>query len=429
MTAPVPPIPSDPGLPGARGLFGQDGVRLVSEFLDRRGWELDNARPVQALYHPGRSMIVRHRVSAEGSSGKRSLTVCIETRSHRRRAVPVPEAFAERHGIPQPVERRDNELVWAFPYDPSLSGVPHAVWGPDVRDALAESGTRPAAISVEPLRYRPRRRAVFRYRALHLERGGRRWETSFGKVLPRDKAERTHEGMPWLRRAARLLPLTLPSARLGSDGLVFPVASGRSLRDLLIRGGSLPAPSRVAALLSSLARAIDPAEPGVERPAPPDLARSGAEVIERLVPSAAAQAARVRDAVESGAASDPGGESIVHGDLYEAQVFVDERFALGLIDLDDLGRGDPVLDAANFCAHLLALALAVPRAADRLVAYRRLVRPAFLRALDVSPEAMAWREALSMLLLAAGPFRVLDPAWPAEVGRRVALAVRLLEEP
>jgi hypothetical protein len=34
-----------------------------------------------------------------------------------------------------------------------------------------------------------------------------------------------------------------------------------------------------------------------------------------------------------------------------------------------------------------------------------------------------------MLLLSAGPFRVLDPAWPAEVGRRVALAVRLLEDP
>jgi Phosphotransferase enzyme family len=429
MTAPVPPIPSDPGLPGARGLFGQDGVRLVSEFLGPRGWEVDGARPVQAMYHPGRSMIVRYRVSAEGSVGKRSLTVCIETRSRRRRAVPVPEAFAERHGIPEPVERRDDELVWAFPYDPSLSGVPQAMWGPDVRGAMSEARTRPAAISIEPVRYRPRRRAVFRYRALHLERGGRRWETSFGKVLPRDKAERTLEGMPWLRRAAGLLPLTLPTGGMGSDVLVFPAANGRSLRDLLIRGGSLPAPGRVATLPSLLARAIDPSEPGVDRPAPRDLARSGADIIERLAPSAAAQAARIREAVESGAASDPGGESTVHGDLYEAQVFVDERFSLGLIDLDDLGRGDPVLDAANFCAHLLALALAVPRAADRLVAYRRLVRPAFLRALDVPPEAMAWREALSMLLLAAGPFRVLDPAWPEEVGRRVALAVRLLEEP
>jgi hypothetical protein len=429
MTAPVPPIPSDPGLPGARGLFGRDGVRLVTGFLDRRGWEVGHARPVQAMYHPERSLIVRYRATAEGSSGKRSLTVCIEIRSRRRRAVPVPELFAERHGIPEPIERRDNELVWAFPYDPSLSGLPHAMWGPEARNALAESGTRPAAVSVEPLRYRPRRRAVFRYRALHLDPGARRWETSFGKVLPRDKAERTHEGIVWLRRAAKHLPLTLPVARMGSGVLVFPDASGRSLRDLLIRGGSLPAPSRVAALPVSLARAIDPAEPGVERPAPLDLARSGAEIIERLVPSAAAQAARVRDAVERGAASDPGRKSTVHGDLYEAQVFVDERFALGLIDLDDLGRGDPVLDAANFCAHLLALALAVPRAADRLVAYRRLVRSAFLRALDVSPQALAWREALSMLLLAAGPFRVLDPAWPAEVGRRVALAIRLLEEP
>jgi hypothetical protein len=62
------------------------------------------------------------------------------------------------------------------------------------------------------------------------------------------------------------------------------------------------------------------------------------------------------------------------------------------------------------------------------VAYRGLVRRAFLDRLGVSPADLAWRETLAMLLLAAGPFRVLDPRWPAEVGRRVRLAVRLLDQ-
>jgi Ser/Thr protein kinase RdoA (MazF antagonist) len=121
-------------------------------------------------------------------------------------------------------------------------------------------------------------------------------------------------------------------------------------------------------------------------------------------------------------------DRLVHGDLYEDQVFVDDDFSLGLIDVDDLGPGDPVLDAANFCAHLLALGVSVPSAWDRLVAYRTLVRDAFLARLDVTPAALAWREALALLLLASGPFRVLDPNWPEAIGRRLELVLALLEQ-
>ena len=67
-----------------------------------------------------------------------------------------------------------------------------------------------------------------------------------------------------------------------------------------------------------------------------------------------------------------------------------------------------------------ALALSVPHASGRLLAYRTLVQDAFLERLGVSPRALAWREALALLLLASGPFRVLDPAWPHEVQRRIA---------
>jgi Ser/Thr protein kinase RdoA (MazF antagonist) len=326
------------------------------------------------------------------------------------------------------VARVGGTLLWAYPYDPSLPGLADAAWGPTVR---ATTGPRrPAAVSVRPLRYRPRRRAVFRYRTLHVGRRGRRWETSFGKVLSRDKADRLAAAAPALEAAGRRVPLAVPVARAGRDVLVFPALEGRSLRDVLVLGGSLPSPARVAGLPGALAVAVAEAgaEVRAERPPPMDLAVPGADLVARLVPSAEDEARRVVDAVREDGAREGMPKTIVHGDLYEAQVFVGEGFTLGLIDLDDLGRGDPALDAANFCAHLLALALAVPRAANRLVAYHRLVRPAFAEALGLPTAALAWREALCMLLLAAGPFRVLDPAWPAEVGRRVALAVRLLKE-
>lgn len=156
------------------------------------------------------------------------------------------------------------------------------------------------------------------------------------------------------------------------------------------------------------------------------MAQPAARLVARLVPNHADDARRVVDVVAR--QPEVASQSIIHGDLYEAQVFVGEDYSLGLVDLDDLGVGDPAMDAANFCAHLLALAMAVPAAAERVLSYRRLVRPAFARSLGLASPALAWREALCMLLLAAGPFRVLDSAWPAEVGRRVSVAVRLLDE-
>jgi hypothetical protein len=405
-------------------------MRFVTGFLVDRGWAVEEARPVQAIYRPGRSLVVRYRVAAGGAGGRRAFSICAEVRRRPRKIRPVPGGFGEPHGIPDPVEPRDGAVVWAFPYDPALDGVEDAATAATVTEAIGTVGGRPAAVSVEPVRYRPLRRAVFRYRSLHLSRRGRRWETSFGKVVPSEKARRIEAATGVLRAVGRRIPLALPAGRLGRDGLLFPALRGRSLRQLLVSGSSLPSPTRIAALPGGMVVAEETAdlESLGPRPTPAALAGPAADLVARLVPDVAPAAERLRAEIQMLAQRDRVPPSVVHGDLYEAQIFVGDGFELGLIDLDDVGRGDPVLDAANFCAHLLALALAVPSASDRLVAYRSLIRPAFTHELDVPPRAIAWREALCMLLLAAGPFRVLDPAWPAEIRRRVALAVRLLEE-
>lgn len=49
------------------------------------------------------------------------------------------------------------------------------------------------------------------------------------------------------------------------------------------------------------------------------------------------------------------------------------------------------------------------------------------RLLKLLAWALALWEALSLLLLAAEPFRTFHPAWPAEVARRVRLAARVAE--
>jgi aminoglycoside phosphotransferase (APT) family kinase protein len=149
--------------------------------------------------------------------------------------------------------------------------------------------------------------------------------------------------------------------------------------------------------------------------------------VARVIPEAAAAADRLVDLVSEGVRRDIVPSRTIHGDLYEAQVFVDRRYSLGLIDLDDVGPGDPAMDAGNLLAHLVALALARPQASRRILAYRRLVRRAFLDRLGIPPADLAWREALEMFQLATGPLRTLNVRWPHEVRRRVDLALRLSE--
>lgn len=418
--APLPSgIPPDPGLRGARGLLGSPGLTAVAGFLEDRGWRVEEARPVQALYRPGRSCMVRFRALAEDAGGaRRVFSLCAETRARDRSYPDAQDGAAEAAGVPDPVGERDGYHVWAFPYDPELPGLAQAAGGRGVREDLAALGPRPSAVHAEPLRYRPRRRAVFRYRALHRGRG---WHRAYGKVMPLRDVERALRLGRSLRRTRRL-HVAPPAATDGDDTVLFDEMPGTSLRDVLTGGGSLPRPERVAALLDDLPAVVGSADIP-PAPDPVARARSAASLIEVLVPEAGPAARRLADAVAERIDGLP--PRVVHGDLYEAQVVVKRDFSLGLVDLDDVALGDPAVDAGSFCAHLVALAVSVPEARSRLLAYRSLVRAAFLDRLGLSPGQLALREGERMLLLAPGPFRTLHPGWPAEVRHRVDLAVRL----
>ncbi|MDZ7727917.1 MAG: phosphotransferase [Dehalococcoidia bacterium] len=148
----------------------------------------------------------------------------------------------------------------------------------------------------------------------------------------------------------------------------------------------------------------------------------------KLLPDLAGTLAELSTALKSEIAATPVTPAVIHGDLYEGQVMVGADFSLALLDLDDLGMGDPALDAASFCAHLLALADTHPAAAPRILAYRALLRERFLARFDVGERGFAARESLVMLQLASGPFRVLEERWPERVRRRVELAQGLLTD-
>lgn len=404
----TPSFPVDRDLPGAAALLGDAGLQRVGQFLDERGLDPHRVEAAQAHYRPGRWLAVCYRAGAvERASGRPVCpTVTVECRAGQA------------------------DLIWAFPDDPALPGLAVAADPDALRQRLRP---QPGAVAVEPLRYRPRRRAVLRYRFDDQR-------VRYAKVVMPRRANRLLSFAEALRTGDSGLRLALPIGRVAPGVLLLPALPGRPLRDLLLTGGRLPEPGRLAGLADDLHRgcaapfagpppAADAygAGPGSSRRrVDPVIALCAAQMVARLLPEAAATAGRVAEAVVNSAEeSEPPDDRIVHGDLYENQVFVDsDRF--GLLDLDDLGPGDPLLDAANFSAHLLLLGASGPPAAATILRYRDELRAAFGRRLDAAPADLAWREAYCILRLASGPFRVLHPDWRRRVAGRLALASEAL---
>ena len=401
----------DLGIPGLPGLLAADGRAALRGFLTEQGWTGLRAAPVQFLCRPDHSASATYQVEAEHRSGDVDvLTVTVACRRQ-----PDPPAAAAGTGP---------YTVWVYPHDPFLPGLPAAAHGDCVPDA---DRARVPAPEVERVTYRPRHRAVMRYRRLAPD-----GETLlFAKVLRPARARAAWAASRALKASGLHVGvrLALPFARRDQGVLLSRPMPGERLRSLLVQGESLPDPSRIAHLgdqLATLADVLPPPAPGATgRGAHPAWARSAARLLAAVVPTRAEKTFELGERIAGDAAQQPPPRSeVVHGDLHEAQILVAPDGTLALVDLDDLGHGDAVLEAATLSAHLLLLA---DGAADgavraRVLAYREEVRTAGLKRLDCGEEALRWREAYRLLLLASGPLRVLRPDWPDRVGARLDLA-------
>lgn len=423
-----PDLPADPALP-VGDLLGDGGRRLIERHLAGAGLTLLDARPVAMFYRPEQSVVARFTAQVRPSppaGGKRTGEDGEGSRG------PDREETAERLTVAVACDQASPPQVWTFPDDPDLPGLPAAHRPPPAPRPLRRRAQEdePAASpeAVEMIRYRPRRRAVLRYRLA-------RERVLYAKVLPPGRARHTLTAAERIRpgTGGGALRLALAAPGPAPGALLVPALAGRPLRDLLLVGESLPHPARLARLSDDLAALCSPA-PARPLPASParvslSSATEAARLAGHLLPGLRATAASILEVVAQGVEAGPAVEGRpVHGDLYEAQVLLGEGGTLGLVDLDDLGLGDPLLDAATFSAHLAALALAAPDRAGGIRAYRFHLRRAFLDHLGADDRALRWREAYALLLLAPGPFRALRPDWPSAVTDRMHVAAALLRE-
>ena len=328
--------------------------------------------------------------------------------------VPVRTAF----GLDEPLDvRPDGTLMWAYPYDPMLPGLPVAAHGASIRKAMGMRA--PTAIAVTPLRYRHTQRAAFRYTVLG---NGAVRETVYAKVVGPAAFRRITDGYRSFRGVGA--ELAVPTAVEGADSVAtFPAMSGQNLRDVLENGGQLPSPSKLLDLIERIGRAAWVGD--TQRMREDRQARSAGRLLAHLMPHRRREIREAYRAIAELARRDVL-RTTVHGDFYEGQLFVDSRFRLGLIDLEDGGIGDPLIDATNLMAHMQVLNHYGPAAGGRPLAYRELYRRELLRRLGGEEAEVDWREAYGLLLLATGPFRVQSADWPIETEVRLDSVMRLL---
>ena len=396
----------DPLLPAAPYLTGPHAAEVLRPAVELAGGILVSAHPHQLVYRPGRDVTVMFGAQISWG-GRPAVGETLVAASSHRGALPGTV----------PIEAGDLHVdVWRYPFDPMLPGLASAVTNTSVAALL---GTTVERVQLQVVSFRPCRRAVVRV------------QRSDGDDLYLKVVE-PPEVAGLLARHAALRAVGLPVPEIESvdadAGLVVSRAlPGRDLRAVLAEGRSpLPTPAEIARMVDQFAGADLMAHAPV-MPLATSAPRHGAML--RLVMPAASD--RI-DAALAAIASDPldPAHTIVHGDLHDAQLRIDERGVIvGVLDVDGAGPGDPLDDLARLCGHVLAVSVVGdgttnPVASDSVAKYAERLRDDF-RQVGADPAQFDRRVAAALMGLATGPFRSQSEGWQELTDRLLEHVARL----
>ena len=402
--------------PGAGGLLrsavGNSGGVLHS-------WQLDHVdhrpgRSTKALY---RTMVTWPELDGPDAAAREELFGASAHIGEREKNLYVAE---------QTLVMTDGDInvrVWRYPHAPWLPMLPQVCY-PDVvgrtlHDLGIALGPDPRApIAIDVVSYRPGRRAVLR-----ASQGG---SAVFLKVM------QPHRRAELVDRHQRLLSAGVPVPEVldHHDGLVvLRELPGRPLsRAVVDEGVAACSAQDLVALLDRLPASLYPLP---LRPPWTDSVEFYAGIVSSSVPALAPRLDALVRAIREGLAAmerrmDVRPHDVVHGDFYEAQVFVQDGRVVGLLDIDTVGPGRRADDLACLLAHLSVLAdYGNAGRIDRAMQQR--VEEAIgtwegVFAERVDPTELALRSAGVVLSLATGPHRQQESAWEAATEAIVRVA-------
>jgi aminoglycoside phosphotransferase (APT) family kinase protein len=417
----------DRDLPGFSRLLDADAMaeELFSlGFRDLVGVTADYVR-----YKPGSSCLVGYRlrigVSEFRAHGKIFADpVGAKAEKARSRATwqPDPDALLHRGG--GILMEKSGALLSFYPFDadlPALRRFEDTVAGPPLRKRVFRDFSEIPADSLEILAYKPERRLVARLAS-----------PSRQEFVVRFYAT------PEQERASRL-------ARWVSDGEYLRIAKrvggsksysiaalewlpGTDLRDL-VRFES----NKVSESLEIVTRAIAEfhhSSAALRAELPEWDPRQGtidfARTIGWLSPPNADRATSLADRIVSALSDQQFERKLVHGDLYDKQIVLMNP-GVGLLDLDQIGVGDPRQDLGLFLAHwerdriLGQLGKSHAEIAEELVLYYERATGSTLVGLPVFVAAALFR-------LAQHPFRNRLEDWPRVLDAILTRVGELLEQ-
>jgi hypothetical protein len=326
------------------------------------------------------------------------------------------------------VEARAGEvepLLYYYRDDPHLPGL-SALTDPEIEHQLLDRyvGVHPHRVAVSLVRYRATQRAV-----LELEMWWR--QGSVRKLGMYARAMRPSRLADWF--AARDVMLAsgynVPSV-LGAwpeGGAVWlETMQGQTLRQL-IRARRAPPPEAVLEGMSPLWRSQ--ATVGGARSLSIDsAARYTTNLIQTWMPDVAAGPEQ-RDLFASVLAFarswQPSGPA--HNDFHDGQLIIQPNGRIGVVDFDEAGPGDALIDVANLLAHLRWMAAFGPgKAANE--EYRRRLRVAARDHFGPDADGLAIREAFALVRLASNPLRQARDDYATRVRDGLSLAWTALRQ-
>jgi hypothetical protein len=389
-------FPPDNGLPGLVGLFnGETAWRLFCGRFGEPEEPPESIHPRYFAYRPGSRALVGY--VAQWPQGDWIFE----------------DQFAVEIFCSQP------ERVFRYPDDPHLPGLPSAASPIEAQQLLSKHlAISPHRLRVEVMRYRPGARAVLRHIvSFRQAKSGRM--VLFARVMPPARVDRllTTAGL------ANLSGFNLPKI-VGSwaEGGVVWIANvkGETVRTAIEKGRA-PETGRILDGLEELWNS----SAGRDTGRPLDVS-GGFNMTEELLSQVlqAESSLKLLDRIKEkigpfSEAWQPTGPA--HNDFYDDQLLITPENELALVDFEEAGPGDPMMDVGNMLAHLRWLAR-FSRPHTAFLDYHDRIRSDSLARFGWDSEELGLREAYSIFRLIPGPIRNLRQNWAelAETGLTLA---------
>ena len=390
-------LPEDQGLPEFSGLFDGEWVwRTYCSRLGRPEVPPQHLRLRQLSYNPGRRAIVIYVAEWLSDEFVTQDQFAIEL---------APDWPARLFRYPED------------PYLPGLTSAASAVAASRLLDRYVFAAPV-QRVRVRAVRYRPGGHAVLRHRLGRVR--------FYVRVMRPERLSRLLAAAELVAQSGFALPRL---AGCWPEGGVVWLSEipGHNVRNLIRKGHALdPAP-----ILDNLARLWDiPSQPNEHRPFNLLGAYRRARRVFRQVlrdqDGPRRTLKRVTTALDPFVKSwQPSG--VAHNDFYDDQLIRLPDGRLALVDFEEAGLGDPLLDVGNFLAHLRWSArFGRESEAHASGAYHRRLRAAALARFGWDERALNLREAVCLFRVCTNPIRHLAPDWPGRLEVGLSLVSEVL---